>query len=70
MPDLIEQFAERAAEVIHDRNQAVMTAGITLMLAICEQVGRPLCLRLLRNWRNWRDGDARLCWAKFMQRCP
>lgn len=36
MPELIEQFLERISDVVHDKNQAVMLSGITLMLAVCD----------------------------------
>ena len=33
-PELVEQFCERAAELVHDRAQAVQLAGVTLMQAV------------------------------------
>jgi AP-1 complex subunit gamma-1 len=33
-PELIEEFIDRAASLLHDKNQAVALAGVTLMLAI------------------------------------
>ena len=35
VPDMLESFAERAAELLSDRNHAVVLAGMTLMLDIC-----------------------------------
>ncbi len=34
MPDLLEQFVDRAAGLLNDRNQAVVLAGATLMLRV------------------------------------
>ncbi len=34
-PELVEQFYDKAAELMHDKNQGVMLSGITLMLTIC-----------------------------------
>jgi cytochrome c-type biogenesis protein CcmH/NrfG len=34
-PELVEEFADKAAELLHDKNQGVLVAGVTLMLAIC-----------------------------------
>lgn len=33
-PELVEEFVDRAAALLHDKNQAVSLAGVTLMLAI------------------------------------
>ena len=35
VPELMEQFVDRAAELLTDRNHAVMLAGATLMLQVC-----------------------------------
>lgn len=34
-PELIEQFIDKAGELVHDKNHAVMLSGVTLMLQIC-----------------------------------
>jgi AP-1 complex subunit gamma-1 len=34
-PELVEGFADRAAELLHDKNHGVLLSGVTLMLAIC-----------------------------------
>jgi hypothetical protein len=31
----VEEFADKAAELLHDKNHGVLVAGVTLMLAIC-----------------------------------
>lgn len=36
VPDLIESFGEKAAELIADKNHGVILSGVTLMLHICE----------------------------------
>lgn len=33
-PELVEEFADKAAELLHDKNHGVLLAGVTLMLAI------------------------------------
>lgn len=35
MPEAIESFQERAVTLLRDRHHAVMLAGVTLMLEIC-----------------------------------
>lgn len=34
-PELIEEFWDKASELLHDKNQAVCLTGATLMLAMC-----------------------------------
>lgn len=34
-PELIEEFQDKAADLLHDKNQAVALSGVTLMLQIC-----------------------------------
>lgn len=34
-PELVEEFADKAAELLHDKNQGVALSGVTLLLAIC-----------------------------------
>ena len=34
-PELVEEFADKAAELLHDKSHAVLLGGVTLMLAIC-----------------------------------
>ena len=41
MPDLMEQFVDRAAELLNDRSQAAMLAGVTLMLQVGALLGPP-----------------------------
>ena len=36
VPELIEQFLDKAVELLHDKNHAVMLGGAALMLQICE----------------------------------
>lgn len=37
VPDQLEAFVDRAAELLNDRNHAVILAGVTLILDICDQ---------------------------------
>ncbi|PNH05077.1 AP-1 complex subunit gamma-2 [Tetrabaena socialis] len=58
VPDLLEQFVDKAVELLNDRNQGVVLCGVSLMLQILEQDGSlvdkyrpfvaPLC-RVLRS---------------------
>lgn len=34
-PELVEEFADKAADLLHDKNQGVALSGVTLLLAIC-----------------------------------
>jgi hypothetical protein len=34
-PELVEEFADKAAGLLHDKNQGVALSGVTLLLAIC-----------------------------------
>ncbi|MEW5311849.1 MAG: hypothetical protein WDW38_003533 [Sanguina aurantia] len=36
VPDCLEQFVEHAAELLHDRNHAVLLGGVSLMLTVVE----------------------------------
>ena len=46
VPDLLEQFVDKAAELLNDRSQAVVLCGATLMLQVsggrrrCDGCGR------------------------------
>lgn len=35
-PELLEEFMDKAADLLHDKNQAVALSGVTLMLQICQ----------------------------------
>ncbi|KAG2501574.1 hypothetical protein HYH03_000079 [Edaphochlamys debaryana] len=58
VPDLLEQFVDKAAELLSDRNQAVVLCGATLMLQILELDGslvdkyRPYVTALCRILRS------------------
>lgn len=35
-PELIEEFMDKAADLLHDKNQGVALGGVTLMQQICQ----------------------------------
>jgi AP-1 complex subunit gamma-1 len=57
-PELIEEFMDKAAELLHDKNQGVSLSGVTLMLHICKlepaaveryRAHVPVLCKMLRN---------------------
>ncbi len=62
-PELVEEFADKAADLLHDKNQAVLVAGVTLMLAVCTT--EPAVVekyRWVRFGGVWGGGAAHLVW--------
>ena len=47
VPDMLESFVDRATELLHDRNHAVILGGVTLMLEISEV--EPATLAIFRD---------------------
>ena len=80
VPDMLESFAERATELLSDRNHAVVLAGVTLMLDIsithpsAIEAYRPQVPQLCKILRSLimasnSPGDAvlraALCWLRW-----
>ena len=64
-PELVEEFADKAADLLHDKSQAVLLAGVTLMLAICHL--EPAVLDKYRRARGPETGRGRQGGVQFAE---